>query len=161
AKRSQGLMVAKGNPLGITGIRDLKRPGLRFVNRQRGAGTRLLLDMFLKQEQIAPSEVYGYEREEFTHLAVAAAVAGGSADAGLGILSAARSFDLEFIPLAEEDYELALDAGNLDLPEIKQLLEVLGSEGFRQDLLNLGGYDITNSGRIRVVSARTCCEETM
>ena len=107
--RDQGLIVAPGNPLGLAGIEDLVRPGLRYVNRQRGAGTRVLLDHELATRGIEPDAVEGYAREEHTHLAVAAAVAAGRADCGLGVMAAARAFELDFVPVAKEPYDLVLD----------------------------------------------------
>ncbi|MCL2498260.1 MAG: molybdopterin biosynthesis protein, partial [Symbiobacteriaceae bacterium] len=151
AQRVQGLMVPKGNPGGIRGIRDLVGDGIRFVNRQRGAGTRLLLDMFLHKEGLSPQDIYGYDHEEFTHLAVAAAVAGGSADVGLGILAAALSFGLDFIPVADEDYELALWAEDLRLPQVQHLLAVLRDPLFQEELRQMGGYRLERSGEVRLV----------
>ncbi len=149
AERIQGLMVAKGNPLGITSIRDLGRPGVRYINRQRGAGTRVLLDYWLKQEQIDPSAIYGYGREEFTHLAVAAAVSAGSADVGLGILAAANAFDLDFIPIGEESYELVIPEQHFDQPMVQHLLAILSSEEFKREMLAMGGYDARMTGQLR------------
>src|SRR6476469_4127595 len=108
--REQGVIVAPGNPRGIAGIDDLAQPGLRYVNRQRGAGTRVLLDHELRRRGIAPDAIAGYAREEHTHLAVAAAVAAGRADAGLGVLAAARAFGLGFVPVRSEPYDLVMDA---------------------------------------------------
>ena len=110
--RQQGLLVAPGNPLGLAGVADLARPGVRYVNRQRGAGTRVLLDHELARRGIDPVDVDGYRREESTHLAVAAAVASGRADAGLGILAAARAFGLDFVPVADEPYDLVTTAAD-------------------------------------------------
>ncbi|MGH8920528.1 MAG: substrate-binding domain-containing protein, partial [Actinomycetes bacterium] len=106
--REQGLIVAAGNPLGLAGVEDLGRPGLRYVNRQPGAGTRVLFDQQLRRHGMTPGDVAGYQREAPTHLAIAAAVAGGGADAGLGILAAARAFGLDFVPLLQEPYDLVL-----------------------------------------------------
>ena len=113
--RDQGLIVAPGNPLGSTGIDDLARPGVRYVNRQRGAGTRVLLDHSSGSAEIdARRRSTGYAREEPTHLAVAAAVAAGRADAGLGIMAAARAFGLDFVPLAVEPYDLVVAPGAME-----------------------------------------------
>ena len=101
-------MVAPGNPRAVTGIGDLTRDGVRYVNRQRGAGTRVLLDFELGRLGISPDDVDGYAREEPTHLAVAAAVAAGRADAGLGIMAAARAFGLDFVPVTREPYDLVV-----------------------------------------------------
>jgi putative molybdopterin biosynthesis protein len=143
--REQGLIVAPGNPLGLTGIEDLRR--VRYVNRQRGAGTRVLLDHELARRGIDPTEVDGYTREEHTHLAVAAAVAAGRADAGLGILAAARAFGLDFVPVAREPYDLVLRAETVDDPLLAPLWDLLDRESFRAEVTALGGYDCAEMGR--------------
>jgi putative molybdopterin biosynthesis protein len=145
--REQGLIVAPGNPLGLTGVDDLIRPGLRYVNRQRGAGTRVLLDHELARRGIAPDAVPGYAREEHTHLAVAAAVAAGRADCGLGILAAARAFGLDFIAVAREPYDLVLDAATVDTPLLAPLWDLLADDAFRDEIDALGGYDTAETGR--------------
>jgi putative molybdopterin biosynthesis protein len=148
--REQGLIVAPGNPLGLKGIRDLTRPDLRYVNRQRGAGTRVLLDHLLTAEGIRPEQVGGYAREEHTHLAVAAAVAAGRADCGLGVLAAARAFGLDFVPVTKEPYDLVLERASLDAELLAPLWELLASDEFRAQVDALGGYDTTAMGqRIR------------
>jgi molybdopterin molybdotransferase/putative molybdopterin biosynthesis protein len=148
--RDQGLIVAPGNPLGLTGIEDLVRPGLRYVNRQRGAGTRVLLDHELAQGGIESAEVHGYEREEHTHLAVAAPVAAGRADCGLGVLAAARAFELDFVPIAREPYDLVLSRSTVEEPLLEPLWELLATPGFREAVERLGGYDTAEMGlRIR------------
>ncbi len=149
AYRQQGLMVKAGNPKEIVGIKDLLRPDVAFINRQRGSGTRILLDYYLRQEGLDPREIEGYQREEFTHMAVAAAVAGGAADVGMGILAAARSLGLDFVPLAEERYELAIPREYFALEGVQQLLEVIKSPAFRQQVEALGGYDLRDTGTIR------------
>ncbi len=152
AHRLQGFIVRTGNPRGIRGFADLARADVSFVNRQRGAGTRLLLDYHLKMEGIDPRRVNGYAREEFTHMAVAAAVAGGTADAGLGILAAARALGLDFIPVGEERYELAIPAEHLDSPPVRKMLEVVNDPEFKKAVESLGGYDTRETGRERKVS---------
>jgi putative molybdopterin biosynthesis protein len=147
AIRQQGLMVAKGNPLKITGVADLARPEVRFVNRQRGAGTRILLDHALRQAGIAPAQVRGYEHEEFTHMAVAANVRTGAADCGLGILAAARALDLDFIPLARERYDLVFREDAADA-RIERILAVLQHPDFHKRIQGLGGYETTLTGRV-------------
>jgi putative molybdopterin biosynthesis protein len=148
--REQGLIVASGNPLGLARIEDLVRPGLRYVNRQRGAGTRVLLDHELAQRGIEPADVHGYEREEHTHLAVAAAVAAGRADCGLGVLAAARAFELDFVPIAREPYDLVLSQSTLEEPLLEPLWELLATQDFREAVEELGGYDTAEMGlRIR------------
>lgn len=145
--REQGLIVAAGNPLEITGIADLNRSGLRYVNRQRGAGTRVLLDHELSRRGMAPSDVAGYEREEHTHLAVAAAVAAGRADAGLGIRPATRPFGLDFVPVAEEPYDLVLTEQTYDSALLAPLWTLLADEKFRTSIDALGGYSTAETGR--------------
>ncbi|WP_219415962.1 molybdopterin biosynthesis protein [Pseudonocardia nigra] len=145
--RDQGLIVAPGNPLGLSGVDDLARPGLRYVNRQRGAGTRALLDHELGGRGIDPAQVDGYAREEHTHLAVAAAVAAGRADTGLGILAAARAFGLDFVPVAREPYDLVLRASTLDDPRLAPLWALLEQPEFRASVEELGGYSCAETGR--------------
>jgi len=148
--RDQGLLVAPGNPHGLTGIEDLVKPGLRYVNRQRGAGTRVLLDHELAQRGIEPGQVHGYEREEHTHLAVAAAVAAGRADCGLGVLAAARAFELDFVPIAREPYDLVLSRATVEEPLLEPLWELLATPEFKRAVEALGGYNTAEMGlRIR------------
>lgn len=138
--REQGLLVAKGNPKQIKGIADLVRDDVIYINRQRGAGTRVLLDYLLRREGISPADIRGYEREKYTHIEVAAAVVNGEADAALGVMAAAKAMDLDFIPIAEERYDLVMPAEMLEDERIKYLLEVLRSAEFRTDVERLGGY---------------------
>jgi putative molybdopterin biosynthesis protein len=145
--REQGLIVAPGNPLALAGIEDLVRPGLRYVNRQRGAGTRVLLDHELARRGIDAATVHGYEREEHTHLAVAAAVAADRADCGLGVLAAARAFGLDFVPVAREPYDLVLERETADAELLVPLWELLESRAFRAEVEGLGGYDTGEMGR--------------
>jgi len=145
-QRSQGLMVAKGNPLGIRGIEDL--PRLRYVNRQKGSGTRILLDYLLKQSCLNVESITGYEREEITHTAVAAAVASGTADAGMGILSAARIYDLDFIPICKEEYDLLISESALSMESVQRLISILQSNELAARLEKLGGYQIDQPGEI-------------
>jgi putative molybdopterin biosynthesis protein len=147
AHRDQGLIVQPGNPLGLTEIKDLARAGVRYVNRQRGAGTRVLLDHQLRLLGISPEAVDGYQREQHTHLAVAAAVAAGRADTGLGIMAAARAFGLDFVPVTREPYDLVVAAGALDSPLLAPLWELLNSEAFRAEVEELGGYATAEMGR--------------
>jgi putative molybdopterin biosynthesis protein len=148
AWRQQGLMVAPGNPKGIRTMADLARPGVRFINRQRGAGTRLLLDHLLQEQGLPPEAVQGYDREEYTHMAVAVNVFSGTADAGLGILAAARALGLDFIPLLPERYDLVVPETTFADPRFKTLLEVIRSREFRDAAQALGGYDLKDCGRI-------------
>jgi len=150
--RQQGIMVRKGNPKGIRGIEDLKRDDVLFINRQRGAGTRLLLDLKLKELGISPEEINGYDREEYTHMAVAAAVAGGSADAGLGILAAANALNLDFIPVAPERYDLAIPKEYFELDSVQKMLKVIKTPEFKEKVENLGGYDTSKTGTVIFVN---------
>lgn len=151
ARREQGFLVPKGNPKNIRSFADLARPDVTYVNRQRGAGTRLLLDYHLKQESIDPSQVQGYTREEFTHLNVAAAVKSGSADTGLGILSAAKALDLDFIPITWEEYELCIPADQEQHPGVQAVLKLLQDPSYQRAVADLGGYDVSEAGRLRRV----------
>jgi putative molybdopterin biosynthesis protein len=146
--REQGLMVLPGNPKGISGIEDLARPGVRFVNRQKGSGTRLLLDYELERKGMDPGSLTGYEREMFTHTAVAAAVAGGSADAALGVLAAAKALGLEFVPVARERYDLLVLESFSRTRGYEALLAVLRDPGYRSEVEALGGYDLSESGKL-------------
>jgi putative molybdopterin biosynthesis protein len=143
--RDQGLIVAAGNPLGLAGIGDLTR--VRYVNRQRGAGTRVLLDHELRRRGIRPDAVDGYAREEPTHLAVAAAVAAGRADAGLGIMAAARAFGLDFLPVTREPYDLVVATEDVDGPLLAPLWALLHSDRFQACVAELGGYHTKEMGR--------------
>jgi putative molybdopterin biosynthesis protein len=144
--RSQGLMVPPGNPRGIRGIEDLARGDVLFVNRQKGSGTRLLLDYRLKRAGIDPGSMAGYEREVFTHTAVAAAVAGGTADAGLGVLAAAKALGLEFIPVASERYDLLVLKSFASTRGYQALMNALRDPAYRREVEALGGYDLSGSG---------------
>lgn len=146
--RIQGIMVKKGNPLSIKGVKDLAGGGVRYVNRQRGAGTRVLFDYRLGQEGVDPDTITGYDREMATHMAVAAAVASDSADAGMGILSAANAMGLDFIEVGPEEYDFAIPVKYLELPHIKAFLEILRSDGFAERIAELGGYDSSGAGEI-------------
>lgn len=149
-KRTQGLMVPKGNPKGIMGLSDLSRPGIRFVNRQKGSGTRLLLDYHLKQLQMEGDAIAGYEREMSTHMAVASAVASGTADAGLGISAAALLSGLDFIPIADESYDFLVSREHMDALAVQRFIAVLKLETFQQKVMALGGYGLENCGDIIV-----------
>lgn len=144
--RIQGIMVKKGNPLGIQGVEDLTK--VRYVNRQRGAGTRVLLDYKLKQAGISPDDIDGYEREASTHMAVAALVQGESADAGMGILSAARAMDLDFIEIGPEEYDFVLRRADLELPQVQAFLDIITSDEFKKTLADMGGYGTEHTGEL-------------
>jgi putative molybdopterin biosynthesis protein len=147
-KRVQGMMVRKGNPKNISGFKDFIREDVQFVNRQKGAGTRILVDYILKREGIDAASISGYEREMTTHMAVAAAVSSGSADVGVGVLSAANAMDLDFIPIGDEEYDFAIRSEYLELEMFKQFIDIIKSEEFKDTLLNLGGYGAEGIGEI-------------
>ena len=146
--RQQGLMVAAGNPLGIEKFADIARDGLRYVNRQKGSGTRILTDYLCKQNGLDTASIYGYDREELTHTSVAAQIVSGSADAGMGIYSAAKLYGLEFIPICIEEYDLIIPDHAWDTPMVQRMLEILKSDTFREKILSMGGYTIDNPGEI-------------
>lgn len=149
--RIQGFLVKKGNPLNILGFEDLDREGIRFVNRQRGSGTRLLLDYNLRSLGINPEKIIGYEREEFTHLGVAAAVSSGDANTGLGVYSAAIAMGLDFIPLGNEEYDFAVPVEYLESEMLKSFIETIKSSEFLRELDRLGGYGYSNIGSIVMI----------
>lgn len=146
--REQGLILRKGNPKSIHQLQDLAQSGVRFVNRQRGAGTRVLLDYHLEKLMVDPEKIAGYEREEFTHLAVAAAVASGKADCGLGITAAAHALDLDFIPLFHEKYQLIIPDQFYNDPLLSPLYEILADQDFRREVSTLPGYDVSSMGNL-------------
>ncbi len=146
--RTQGWIVPPGNPRGIKKVTDLLQEGVKFINRQRGAGTRLLLDYMLDRAGIDPEQIYGYQREEYTHLNVAAAVAAGTADVGLGIYSAAKAYGLDFVPVAEERYDLLMRKDFYHSPLGEALLQAITSPDFQREVASLGGYNLRDVGKI-------------
>ncbi len=145
-RRVQGLIVSKGNPLGIATLGDIGNPGIRFVNRQKGSGTRLLLDYQLKGLGVDPAVITGYAREMTTHMAVASAVQSGTADVGLGIQSAAQILGLDFIPVGVEEYDFLVPEEYLETESVQRFIEVLKLEAFHERVLALGGYELENPG---------------
>lgn len=150
--RQQGLIVERGNPKGIGSLSDIVMKNLSFCNRQRGSGTRILLDFQLKRLGISPEKINGYDREVYTHMAVASAVATGVASAGLGIYAAAKTLGLDFIPIIEERYDLAIPEELLSLPNIQFILETIRNDNFKRRVQNLGGYDTRDTGKIIAIS---------
>jgi molybdate-binding protein len=140
ATRRLGLMVAKGDPKKIYGIRDLARPDLRFINRQSGSGTRFLLDLLLHKEGVAPAQVHGYEQCELTHAAVAAYVASGMADVGFGVETPARHFKLDFVPVQTERYFLLCEERSLEAPAVRDMLAIVQGDEFKAAVNRLPGY---------------------
>lgn len=147
--RSQGLMIAKGNPLHISSVQDLSKRGLRYVNRQKGAGTRILFDYLLKKTSVQPEDIDGYGREEFTHTAVAAQIASSTGDVGMGIYSAAKMYDLDFLPICMEQYDLLIPDFAWETPMVQKILEILQSDVFRTKMEELGGYQLDKPGFVR------------
>jgi putative molybdopterin biosynthesis protein len=147
-RREQGLIVPAGNPQAITSLGDLTREDVTFVNRQRGAGTRLLLDYELGQRGIAPEQVRGYEREEYTHLAVAAAVASGTASCGLGVRAASAALGLDFVPVGWERYDLVIPREHYESALLEPLLSLLHDKAFRAAVSAMAGYDVSQMGQV-------------
>ena len=150
-RRHQGFIVEKGNPKNIKGFSDLTREDVVYVNRQRGAGTRILLDYHLKKENIDPSNIRGYEREMTTHMAVANAVKTGAATTGLGIYSAAKALDLDFIEVAYEDYDFLVAYDILEDLRVNRFIQILKSDEFKKRVSTLGGYGFEHTGEIIIV----------
>jgi putative molybdopterin biosynthesis protein len=148
ARRTQGLMVAAGNPLGLQSLADLCRPGLRFANRSRGSGTRVVLEELLAQQKVPAERIGGFESAEPSHRAAAEAVASGGADASFGIEAAAMARGLDFVPLAREQYFLVTLQHALDQPQVQTLLSLLRSEAWRAQLNALPGYAAEGSGEV-------------
>ena len=149
--RGLGLILPKGNPRAVTGLKDLARPGLRFVNRQPGSGTRVWLDVMLGNLGISPEEIEGYHHEMMTHSEVARAVAEGQVDVGVGLEASALAYGLEFLFLKDERYDLVIPAGNLELPPVKALRGWLKAGDARRAIAGLGGYKIEEMGALRWV----------
>lgn len=146
--RQQGLMLAKGNPLDIKEFADIAKNSVRYVNRQKGSGTRVLMDYLCEQYAVNVGDIYGYEREELTHTSVAAQIANGSADAGMGIYSAAQLYDLDFLPICIEEYDLIIPDHAWETPVVQQLIATLKSPAFREKMLAMGGYTVDHPGEI-------------
>ena len=147
--REQGFIVPKGNPKNIRDFNDLTRSDVCFINRQGGSGTRLLTDYHLREKGISPKQIIGYDHEEYTHMSVASAVLTGIADTGMGILAAAQALNLDFIPVAKERYDLAIPKEYADAPNISALLHIIKEDKeFRESVAALGGYDVSDMGKI-------------
>ncbi len=148
AHREQGLIVRKGNPLGIKTLKHLANKKLTFVNRQEGSGTRVLLDYRLKENGIDPADIPGYSKIAYTHMEVALEIFSGSADVGIGILAAARMLGLDFMPLAKERFDLAIPTEYCATGPVKALRDVLNSEEFKSNITQMGGYETRDTGKI-------------
>jgi molybdate transport repressor ModE-like protein len=147
-QRKQGLFLQKGNPKGVHGLDDLARGDVRFVNRQPGSGTRLLIDLELRRVGVDPERINGYASTELTHTAIAAFVASGMADVGFGVAPAAHHFGLDFIPVVDEDYYFACERGRLSSGPLAAALDVLKSDAFRASVAHLEGYDPAGCGML-------------
>ncbi len=152
ATRRQGLMVAQGNPRGLSSLRDLVRPDVLFVNRQPGSGTRTLLEILLRQDGVDPRKIRGYDNVEFTHAAIGAYIASGKADIGMGVETGARLFDLDFVPMFSERYFMLCRPSLLTDARFKPVLDTLRAPAFHQRINGIAGYDATNTGLIQNVT---------
>lgn len=150
--REMGLMVQRGNPLQISNLESLRDPAVRFVNREPDSGTRLLFDQLLAQHRINTSSIRGYEQSEFTHAAVAAYVASGLADVAFGVESAARQFNLDFVPVLTEDYVFVCRKQILKLPAMQRVLEIMRGKEFHAAIAALPGYRVKDAGAIKTIS---------
>lgn len=148
ATRRQGIMTQKGNPLGLLSMDDLFKAPVRFVNRQPGSGTRVLVDLLLESENLDGRKIEGYDTGEYTHAAVAAYIASGMANAGFGVETAARKFNLGFVPIVSERYFLICNNDTFEQPTVKELLSILRSNEFRAQVNELQGYDAVQSGKV-------------
>lgn len=148
AVRNFGLLVAAGNPKRIRDLHDLTRSDVHFVNRQVGSGTRMMLELMLAGAAISPHDINGFESAELTHSAVAAFIASGMGDVGMGVQTAADHFGLDFVPLVRERYFFALPTASMEEPLVKQVIAILQSPAFRAEVDHLAGYDGTDTGKI-------------
>jgi excisionase family DNA binding protein len=146
--RDMGFLVAAKNPLGIRGFEDLARKEVKFINRQKGAGTRVLLDYYLKKLRISHSEIKGYEREVYTHLEVGISILSKEADVGIATVAVSKFFGLSFIPITTESFDMVLEQSTFFEKGVQAFVEVLNSDEFRKRITKLGNYDFKNSGKI-------------
>jgi len=146
--RSQGLLIRKDNPKGIQSLVDLSREEVTFVNRQRGSGTRVLLDYQLGLLGISPGQIRGYQNQEYTHLAVGAAIVSGRADCGIGIAAVTQSLDLDFIPLFEERYDLIIPQEYRRSRLLQPLIDLLDNKEFKEMVAGLPGYEVAQMGTL-------------
>ncbi len=149
--RQQGFMVLPGNPKNIKSTKDLTKDNVTFINRQAGSGTRVLFDYELDKVNLDSDEINGYENEEYTHMAVAVSVLSGKADAGLGIMAAAKALKLDFIPLTEERYDLVIPSSFLQLDNIRQMLDIINKKEFKEKIAAMGGYSVRETGNQIIV----------
>ncbi len=147
--RVQGIMVAKKNPKNISSLESLAKADIRYINRQKGSGTRILFDYLLKKHGISSSTIQGYDHEEFTHTEVASQISLGLADAGMGIHSAAKLYDLDFIPICNEQYDLLIPDALWENPMVQEYISIIKSDEFAEELCKLGGYSLEHPGEVR------------
>jgi putative molybdopterin biosynthesis protein len=147
-RRDIGFLTAAKNPLSIHGFEDLSRKDVRFINRQKGAGIRVLLDYYLKKLRIRSSEIKGYENEVYTHLEVGVSILSKEADVGIATVAVSKFFGLSFIPITTENFDMILDQSTFFEKGVQTLVEVLNSDEFRKRITKLGNYDFKNSGKI-------------
>jgi putative molybdopterin biosynthesis protein len=147
-RRDIGFLVAAKNPLGIHGFEDLSRKDVRFINRQKGAGTRVLLDYYLKKLRIPSSEIKGYEKEVYTHLEVGISILSKESDVGIGTIAVSKFFGLSFIPITTESFDMILNQTTFFEKGVQTFMEILNSVEFRKRVSKLGNYDFKNSGKI-------------
>jgi putative molybdopterin biosynthesis protein len=147
-RRDIGFLTAAKNPLGLRGFEDLSRKDVRYINRQKGAGTRVLLDYYLKKLRVRPSEIKGYENEVYTHLEVGISILSKEADVGIATVAVSKFFGLSFIPITTESFDMILDQSTFFEKGVQTLVEVLNSDEFRKRITKLGNYDFKNSGKI-------------
>ncbi len=147
-RRDIGILVAPKNPLGIYGFEDLVRKGVWFINRQKGSGTRVLLDYHLKRLRISPSKIHGYEREVYTHFEVGLSILSKEADAGIATIAVSKLLNLPFIPITQENFDMVLDKSTFFQKGVQTFIEILKSEGFQSRISKLEIYDFRNSGKI-------------
>ena len=153
--RMQGFYVAKGNPKKINSWKDLTRSDVLMINREKGCGVRVLIDEQLRKQEIASKSINGYEKEELSHLAVASTVARGDADVGVGNEKAALQVNnIDFVPLQKERYDLIIKKEDINTPPVQAVLEILNSKEFQMELVGIGGYDISETGKIIVQSSK-------
>lgn len=147
--RYQGLIVKKGNPLNIKSLKDLEQRDLKFINRQKGSGTRILTDFECQKNNIDTSKILGFNTEEYTHMNIAVSVKSDAADAGMGIMAAAKAIDLDFIPISKEEYQIIIPQEFFNKESTISLMEIINSSEFKKEALKAGGYETDNTGKIK------------
>jgi putative molybdopterin biosynthesis protein len=147
-RRDLGFVVAPKNPFHIRGFEDLTQKGVKFINRQKGSGTRVLLDHHLKRLRITPSKINGYEREVYTHFEVGLSILSKEADAGIATIAVSKLFGISFVPITQESFDMILDQSTFFQKGVQAFIEILNSQEFQNRVERLGNYDFKNSGKI-------------